>query len=190
MNSYYKVRYREDYYAQGFGTVVSPQDWWNEHRYFIERGKSITNNIEIPVFQLEKGKFADYMDNDCGFNLCSERLMNLIENFKSNTDLIEWYEVQVQGEFRQLYYILHLPVVLDILDEDRTLFHNVYDDDGTFIDKIVIKPQFKLEGLIGHNIFSYVGSDISWYVSENIKTAIIMQDCTGLELSEIHLHGV
>jgi hypothetical protein len=188
MISYYNFTYPEDYYPQGFGTVVSPQEWWNKYRYFVERGEPAWKDVIIPTFQLEGGRFADYMDNDCGFNLCSERLMNIVEHFKSENDVLEWYKVDVLSTEKDIslpYFILHLPIIHSVLDEEKTLYHKVFDDEGTFFCNVVIKPRFKWEAIKDYNVFGYAGSDTVWYVSEAIKEAIEKEGCTGLVFNRI-----
>ena len=105
MANFYRVQYPEDYYSKEYGSVISPQSWWDKHSYFIERGKPGPKDILIPPFILKDGKFADYMYNDCSFNLCSKRLMRIIEKHKSSNDIIEWYKVEIEaeGETTKLY---------------------------------------------------------------------------------------
>ena len=82
------------------------------------------------------------------------------------------------GEERE-YFILHFPIVSDVLDIKHSTF---------FGKAQLIKPVFSLKKIGGHKVFNYdVCNFFSFFISEDIRNAIQEAGCTNLNISKVPL---
>lgn len=164
-----------DVYSPKIGSVSIPKDF---NPYVFKHGNVVVFD-KVPVLNLKDGDFGDYLPA-VGLNICSNKLKTTIELNKADVDTLQWFEVVIENEEleRRKYQILHFPEVKDLLDGEKTIFSGVQRE-------IVVKPYFKLEAIIGCNIFAYPGRMNSWAVSEFMKKKIEQSQCSGIMFSKI-----
>lgn len=125
--------------------------------------------------QLTEGVFTDYLANDLGVRLCSERLKNILQQHASSHDELQWLPVEVKGgEESRTYSILHFPKPPDILNKNKSLIASDF----------VVKPVFLKDAISRHQVFAYSkAGQLKLFVSESVKDAIEAEQCTGMEIS-------
>lgn len=72
------------------------------------------------------------------------------------------------------YFVLHLPVIHDVLDASRTKFH------GQWPRRRVIKYCLNANAVRGRHLFGREDSGFDWIVSPQMREAILKAGCTGL----------
>ena len=148
---------------------------WN----YLPQNQYLNTQTWIPVkFNLPKPSFEDYLANDMGFQLFSERFRDLIEKNRQPKDRFQWLDNPITcGNKECSYFVLHFYDIDDVLDEGRVIWHPV---DSTSI----LKPVFSAKKIHGHSIFTYLNpghhhnSDKA-YVSKELKNAILCAKMTG-----------
>ena len=124
---------------------------------------------------LRDGIFADYLANELGGRLCSQRLKEVIELHKSPSDEIGWLQVDVVGDKQRMpYALLHFPSNADVLDISKT----------KFVGSLIIKPTFDKLKVQKHRIFGLPSEESHrTYVSAAMRLAIEAAEMTGLGFS-------
>lgn len=124
-------------------------------------------------FELRDGAAADYQPNDLGWPLCSPKLKAVIEVHAAADDQIQWLDAKLVDDDgkEHPYYILHLPYRLDVLDKEKTIWDEIFVD----------TPVLDLRVVKDHRVFSYPGAFFSVIVADEVKTAIQVANCTGME---------
>lgn len=93
---YYNAEADEHYDELGFGVANFPQ-WWGEDikkSIFSFYGRPAKDVGPLPEAELAEGGWADYLVNSGVYNLCSARLVGVIEAHRPATDVVEWIPVQ------------------------------------------------------------------------------------------------
>jgi hypothetical protein len=171
--SFYRVNHDLKYDKKGFGVANFPQ-WWQEDldkSIFCRYGKPAKDVGPLPEAELAEGDWADYLVNSGVYNLCSAKLVEVIEAHRPPTDVVEWVPVQVSG---RPYFVLHLPVIHDVLDASRTKFH------GQWPRRRVAGYSLNANAVRDRHIFGREGSGFDWIVSRQVRKAILAAGCTGL----------
>jgi len=144
---------------------------------FILPATGYVNSWNTVEFQLKDGTFVDYQPNDMGVRLFSEKLKNIISSSASKNDKMQWFDTiikDIQGESR-VYYILHFPEQLNVLDNNRTIFAT---------SDFVVKAILSLNLIEEHDVFTFSGARlIRFIVSEKVKKNILKEKCTGVSFS-------
>ena len=153
-------------------TALSPE---GVEYYLIPQNQYI-ENWEAVRLDLPKPYFEDYLGNDMGFRLFSERFRDFIEQHKQPKDSFQWLENPVFcGEEKRPYFILHFYNTDDVLDKSRIIWHPV--------DQSILKPVFCAKKIQGHSIFTYLDinhlGDIP-FVTQKLKCAILNTKMTGV----------
>jgi len=129
-------------------------------------------------FKLSKPVFNDYLPNDEGLHLFSERFRKFIDQHKQPKDSFQWLENPVIcGNEERPYYILHFYDHDDVLDESKVIWHPAVPGN-------IIRPAFSACKIQGHAIFTYVNPgnpcDMDTpYVTKDLKKAILKAKMTG-----------
>jgi len=150
-----------------------------DHSLVID-GKPI--GARTPVrFVMPGGKPADYQQNDLGWRLCSPRMRAIIDTHKSKIDEVDWIDALITAERSKehRYFVVHFPspLPLAVLDRRRTVFNPSNP-------RRVIKPALNHQAVDGHNVFTYEGGFEPWFVSQNIRDALLAASCDKVELVE------
>ena len=173
MTQFYAILFRE---SDRFGVAYGPEDPPME--YLPEKG--IVKAWRPFVLRVKNGDYSDYLANDMGFRLCSEKLKSTLQENASPLDAIQWLDVLVtkQRETRD-YFILHFPSPADALDRNKTIFSG---DNRDF----VVKPVLSRSAAERHRVFTGLGcGQIRLFVAEGVKSVIKAQRCTGIEFSKL-----
>ncbi len=121
--------------------------------------------------------WLDYQPNDLAWNLFSDKMKNIIEKNLSGKEGIVWMSVKIKSEVEnKTYYIPRFQKMLDVLDEQKTLFVK-----GT---NHIIKPVFSLSKVLNYNLFhepqDHWEIPSGLYVNKSIKNAIQKEKLTGV----------
>ena len=127
------------------------------------------------ALELREGECADYLANDLGCRLCSERLKNILDSEASPSDVLQWLPAEVRcAGITHKYWILHFPSPPDVLDKNRT----------KFADRFVVMPVLSKEAVADHRVFIYPeAGEHRMFVAEPVKRIIDASGCTGMEFS-------
>ncbi len=134
-------------------------------------------NWQTLSFKMEKGVMADLLPNNITLKLCSKKLKDIIEKYKSVNDKIQWLPVCVdKAGQKEDYYILHLYEYLDVLNKENTIF-GAYNS--------VIKPVISKTSVGDHMIFTFRGRESTFFISEDVKKHIEKEKCVGIEFDKV-----
>lgn len=172
---YYKIGFPQNS-IYGLGVPENKEDEW----FQVPCDGKITDWKPITL-KLKDGLFSDYQGSNPVCRLCSAKLRSIIDNLKSPTDEIQWLPMFVKNEYgeEREYFILHFPVVYDVIDRNRSI---IVEPDH------IVKPVFSLKKLGEHKVFNYYSSNfIGFIVSEDIKKEVEKEKCTNLVFSKAPL---
>jgi len=169
MLNYYRVLFQEE---KGLGVgriLVGP-----ERLDLPDQGR-VESWVPI-IMELKDGDFPDYLANDLGCRLCSERLRTIFEKSASSTDELQWLKVLVRNSVKeQTYFILHFSQPPDVLDKQKTIF----------ADHFVVKPVLSRVLVGKHQVFGYPRcGPLKLFISHHVKSAVEEQGCTGMEIAK------
>jgi len=161
---YYGIYWDE---SEGVGTARSR----SEALLLLPDGGSVVDWIPLE-FDLVDGAFPDYLANDLGCRICSERMRYVLESSASRLDVLQWLPVQIVcGDEVRNYWVLHSPEPVDVLGK-RTIRQ------GDF----VVKPVLSVARPAGHAVLTYPGSEgLALAVNQQVKDALALAGCTGFE---------
>lgn len=171
---YYQLTYSDDYLNISLGVAYARTD-----EVFVTPicGEKI-NNWENIIFDLRDGSFADYLTNDMGVRLVSERFKEIIIKNLTEKDLIQWLSsvvIDKNGDTRN-YYILHFPKNFQVIDADKSVINN----------DMIIKAVFKENKIKYHNIFTMPScAGRVFFVSNIIRDEIIKNKITGVGFGNV-----
>jgi hypothetical protein len=201
--SYFQVIH-DDETRPGFGSANFPDGWASDfaNRDLIQRGFPSKLSGPLPPAALTVGGFDDYLINDCLYTLCSEKLKSVIQAGQGPNDMVEWHPTVVHGNGETLpYYVLHLPVIRAVLDEQRSVFYSYHDflvwdfkhrlgvePPPDLPTRSVIKYAFNADALLDCHIFGREDGNWDWFVSNTLKRAIEAAGCTGMEFLQVEAY--
>ncbi len=142
------------------------------------------NNMWEPVeFILRVGVITDYQAIVYGWDLCSERLKNTIDQNASPSDAYEWLEnivIDPHG-VRHTYYALHIPDRPDVLDEEWTDYGR--NADGTIDKSCIVAPMLQRSKLGDRRVIRPRGCGTT-FLADPIVKAIRKAKCTGMKFKK------
>lgn len=126
----------------------------------------------------EDSRLTDYLANDAGVRLCSERLRSVLDASRSEADTIQWLDAQVRTPDGGVhpFWILHLVAHPDVLDPSRTIRAR---------DDFVVKAVVSCGAAAPYKVFGFPGATTRLIVSGDVRDAVIEATCTGIEFSEV-----
>lgn len=130
---------------------------------------------------LRDGGFADYLANNMGLHLCSEKLRNMIEHVRPESDCVQWLDAIVSDthESRE-YHVLHFPVDYLVVNESKSIMAG----------PMVVKPVLLASAVADRHIFTLPSSPGGrLLVSERLKDAILEANCTGMGFTRVSVYG-
>lgn len=175
-NIYY-FRESESYEKDGYGYAESSDA---VDSVWIYQGTPLKEDEEdktweTPVFMMEYGKFADYLDNDCGWCLCSEKLKNILEPYIDNAFKVLWLPVNVRGDETMItYYALLIETPLfqkEVVD---------YEKSKKLKDGEVYLPHFVYSKIKNFSLFVVDEYPSYVFVSNEIKQILENEKITGI----------
>lgn len=114
---------------------------------------------------------SDYLSNNLGCSIVSQRLRAVIDNYLNGTESLRWISVNIKGKSRQYdFFIPFFSKYLDTLDKEKTIIDRTTNT--------IIKPVFDYDKCKQYSIFhspDYVfwQMSLSLYINEDIKKGII-----------------
>lgn len=128
-------------------------------------------------FELDDGLLVDYLANSYAFRLCSERLRDVIELGRDQSDVLQWLPTAVkQPDGKELsYWVLHFPEVPRVIDVSKSVMAG----------PMIIKARLDAKLVDGHRVFSFPNEDLRLIVAGEIKDSIERADCTGMKFSKV-----
>jgi hypothetical protein len=120
---------------------------------------------------------VDYVVNHAVVRLCSPLLKEVIEEFRSDVDDVQWLAASVITQHKEPlpYYLLHFPTSPDLLDPAQTLMNGSQ----------VIRPAVSLERASGHHVFGFNAGGNRTIVSVELRAAITTAGCTGVGFEDV-----
>lgn len=105
--------------SNNYGCAIAPKGIHSD----VFPIEGYVNDIEM-IFKLQDGIYSDFMNNNLGLTICSEKFKEIIDKNKSETDIIQWIDtyIQSENEEKRKYYILRLPVLTDCIDFNKSKF--------------------------------------------------------------------
>jgi hypothetical protein len=164
----YQMTYSEDDDYASFGVAYSMDSEFFQMPYSGTKVESWTTKD----LHLRNGGFADYLANDLGVRLCSQKLRKIIDEINTAQDFIQWLPVNVlnEGGAKQ-YSILHFPVNVPVVNREKSLIV------GDMLVKAVLNKDVA-EKLTIFTLPNEPGRTI--YVSSSLKKLIEDSKCTGI----------
>ena len=178
MGSFFAMHHAENEEYDPYGVAYAPE---STDLFLLPVSGNKVTKWKLLDLMLKEGKFADYLSNDLGARLCSEKLMNIIEKNRSPQDILQWLESIVFSETydeQRSYYVLHFPVNYSILDMNKSIIAGG--------GKMIVKPVFCLAAVKDHSIFTLPNeAGRRCYVSEKLKSLIEAEECSGLAFTKV-----
>lgn len=129
-------------------------------------------------FKLMNGEVQDYLANDLGLPLMSEKLKGLLNEFEVNKNMI-WKQVFVIVEGSRISYFMPCPSYsIDVIDTQKTIFI-----DGP-LGKRILKAYLSREKIQSLNYFPISESDITWIVSDRVRKKIRQMKVSGIDFTQ------
>ncbi len=173
MTNYYRITAGAD--VGGRAGVAFIKDY-SEINLLPKQGR--VKDWVTKYFILKNGEYTDYLPANIGCRLCSEKMRDILEEYKSEKDVLQWLDAEVESETgeKRHYFILHFPVLEDVLDKKKSKYvRNV-------LTKQVINPR----ACAGHEVFSCIEeSTISFIVSKKVREELKKTCCRGLIYAQI-----
>jgi hypothetical protein len=127
-------------------------------------------------FSIENGIIEDYLANDIGWPLMSERMKIIFEQF--NSQGVHWIKTNVY-DLRSAnyynYYVLGFKEKLDVINVEESS----YDDSG-----LILVPVFSLDKIKYLDFFPQPDKyDLNIVISARLKSKLHMEKITGIDFS-------
>jgi len=172
MTDFFYLHWHED---ELLGVGYAPDDPALDR--ILAKPKRVVNWRPI-AFVLKDGAFADYQANNLGLRLCSKKLMSIFEHTRAEVDDLQWLAATIEtenGESRR-YVVLHVPTTYEVLDKDRTIFAG---------EDFVVKACLDESAVREHCVLGLPGCVHTLIVATEVKEAIELAECTGVEFSRV-----
>jgi hypothetical protein len=177
MVKFFQMTYVDDKKYKPFGVANIP----SEIDPFLLPVSGISVDSWRPFdMSLKEGILADYLANDLGARLCSERMRDTIESCKLTADVLQWLNVQVVDDSGMpiTYYILHFP----------KNFHVVSQEHSLFAGDMVVKPVLEYSVSQHLSIFTLPNEGgITTFVSSSVKEAMESSELTGMDFEKVNV---
>lgn len=160
-------------------------------QYELQIGKPFDNSNRNIIFYYKSDEgdfFTDYLSNDMGWFLVSEKLKNILNNLDID---IQYFEVDIfekkESVSKCKYYIANILTVVDALCLEESTYFETELDENEIIYSISRYAVYG-EKLKNIDIFKLSnGQEIPIFVSEKFKKIIEDNKLTGLDFMEIEV---
>lgn len=130
--------------------------------------------------------WEDFLPNNIGLPLMSEKLKNIIEGNLSGNEDIDWVTCKVWAKDKfKIYYIIRFNTLLDVLDIQKTKYLAGTD--------LIMIPYFSSDKINQFSVFTIPTSDnlykisLSLFVNYTIKKLIQKEKLKGVDFSTIKI---
>jgi hypothetical protein len=120
----------------------------------------------------------DYLANDLGLRLCSEKARSVIDGELSAADEVEWLHAGVtdgSGRTHQ-FFILHFRSYPEVLDWERSI---------TVGNDFIVKPVLSESKARLFHVFSIPGGAPRLIVSDAVRQKLQESSCTGMAFARV-----
>lgn len=147
---------------------------------------SEVHSITFYYSEDEGGVWTDYLANDKGWFIVSERFKSLLQKMNSDIQFIDVGIYDVEGvNVEKKYYIANIIKVVDALCLDKSDYFETYIE-GKGIIYSVSKYGIYEKKTEGADIFKLDNwQQVPIFVSETFKKTIEQNECTGMSFREI-----
>lgn len=197
MNNYYLLSWNQH---RQVASALAPKGTKLDHEliFELEGANELFFELELVKLTVEKNGIAqsndlsdldviwlDYLPNSLAWPLMSKKMKTIVANNLTGREGINWISAKVNGAGERLtYYIPRFENMLNVLDEQKTMFVKGTD--------VIIKPVFSLSKVASYNMFmaTTVGYGNLWkitsglYVSEELKKAMQKENLTGIDFEK------
>jgi hypothetical protein len=163
---YYLTRLDEGWVPVGVGTYDPKRS------LVLARAAEVDDWPPLEV-AVEADELIDYLPNNVGPPLCSERMRGVIEQALGPLDHVQWLPAVVVDIFgtKHSYFVLHLPDDVDILDEAKSI---IVDED------VVVKPVISLAKVKSRNLVR-VRKSSTLFLTEQLRQVLYAAHCSGVD---------
>ena len=176
--AFFQMMYAEEEKYSPAGVAYGPED---AGLFVVPRSGVPVDRWRLLELALRDGEFTDYLANDMGVRLCSERLRACIEEVRRERDAVQWLEAGVSDtrQTRQ-YHVLHFPIDYPVVNESKSIMAG----------PVVVKPVLLASGVRNRDIFALPNAPgRTLFVSETLKDAILEANCTGMGFTKVSVYG-
>lgn len=137
------------------------------------------------IFAFRDGHLQDYLQNDMGWPIFSEKFKEVITPFLANLDT-HWVSVQIEDDKgnKHKYNVLKFNKKPDILNMIETIFVDV-DDIDELDEPLVVKAVLSKEKVKKLDVFIVPDSNFQIIFSEGVKSEIEKNSITGINFSKV-----
>ncbi|MBS3682285.1 maleate cis-trans isomerase [Ornithinibacillus massiliensis] len=158
-------------------------------QYHLKEGKFIDNwNEDITFYfnPMDGNRFTDYLANNLGWFIVSERLKELINTLGGNVQYLPVNVVDIESKSsidKADYFVANVLDVVDALNLENSEY-SVIDLDG---EKIYTVRKYAVSNSIinNKNIFKLKGDEIPLFASETLKQSVEENNISGCDFLEI-----
>jgi hypothetical protein len=134
------------------------------------------------VFTVTEGEVRDYLANNVGWHLCSEKIKLVFDAYRLKADLFDWYPVTVKDGDKEIsYFALFFSEVPDILDAGESL----YIPESNYIRR----PALRADVLEDMSVATFEETTGRWIIAADVKAALKGTGCTGITFDEAYIVG-
>jgi hypothetical protein len=176
MRKFFMMQYADEEANAPYGVAYKKE----KKLFLLPPSGERVNSWNSECLTLQSGEFADYLANNAGLRLCSDKLREIIENCRGGKDALQWLETTVSDLMgaRRKYFALHFPEDYDVLDRKRSILAGG--------GKMIVKGVLSRAGVDGHRVFSYPReSGRRCLVDDLVRQTIENAGCTGMGFSEV-----
>lgn len=184
---YFKMLY--DYDNDTNAICCESDELYELDRYDVEKGIFINNwdnRITFYYNPQEGDKETDYLGNDLGWLIISERLKLILENNKITG--IQYLPIMIKNKLSSKklnnYYVANICNLVDALDLEKSVYSilELDENEKIFSYKVHALMEEKLKGL---DIFKLKEDNVPKFVSKKIVNLIKENDITGFDFNEV-----
>ena len=116
---------------------------------------------------------SDYLSNNLGCSIVSQRLKNLIDNCLNGTESLRWISVNIKGKSMQYeFFIPFFAKYWDTLDQEKTV---VDRNTNTIIKPVFDYDKYKQYAIFHSPDYVFWQMSFSLYINEDIKKPLLRQ---------------
>jgi len=180
---YYELSYAEDTKYEeetGVGYIFDKDEKKYEDTKYKAGQRLEEKDLQEIHYKLKDGNFADLIPTNVG-RLYSKKLMQIIENHKSDNDCIQWIKawVYLDDEKRDYYHLhfCHIENIDDLINKEHSFFAK----------EVLIKPVFNKNILEKHRVTIKNEYSETPIICEKIKKEMEKENITGVDFRPVKM---
>lgn len=171
MSDYYTVSWCDEEWMP----IASGEDSAERDRLLMQAG--LVEDWKPLELKVDRGPLVDFVANDIGLDLCSQRMRSLIDQHLGPLDSVQWLPVALldASDTGHAYFVIKVLDRPDVLCRRRS---KVLGDD------VIIKPAIDLGKVAGREVLAFPGYK-GFMVSERLRDELIEAECVGVEFLRV-----